>query len=195
MNQTIAALLFLCLSGACANPSQSAQELPSMPEPVGLSSEPQMAPTQWKERLEVLYVYKDFQGDYRLLNSFMQELLSDAQAAGIRPSGAPFGLFFDDPANTPTAELRSRLCIPVADVPSKGNLGYDVLPRSLVVYSTVRGAYSELPRVYPTLFEFMRQKGWAAAGPIREIYLTSPGSVESYDQLVAEIQIPWKPTR
>ncbi len=180
------------LISACAGPAQSTQSDPiTIPEPVGRTSQPEAAPTQWKECLPVLYVYVECQGDYRQLGNSMQDLIAGAQAARAEPNGPPFGLFYDDPGATPMDQLRSRLCIPVSAVPTEGTLPYDVLQQNRVVYTTVQGPYPELPRVYPTLFKYMASKNWVASGPIREIYFSNPAQPGGYDSLMAEVQIPW----
>ncbi len=65
----------------------------------------------------------------------------------------------------------------------------------MVVYARVSGSYPELPRVYPALFGYLTGLGWVAGGPIREVYLTNPADVNSFAELRAEVQIPWRSGR
>jgi effector-binding domain-containing protein len=148
----------------------------------------------WKERVAQPYVFVEQRGDYRELGSAMRALLESAAAGAIEASGPPFALFFDDPGRVPRPELRARVCLPVAE---RGRvapgLQADVLPRALVVYAEVPGAYPEVPRAYPALFSYLAEQGWVATGPVREIYLVNPGAVGSYEELRTEVQIPWTP--
>ena len=74
-----------------------------------------------------------------------------------------------------------------------GPLGYDVLPTETVVYGFVRGNYGQLDAAYPDIFEHMREGSWVLTGPIREIYLIDPGSVQTSAELVSELQMPARP--
>lgn len=146
----------------------------------------------WKERLAQPYVFLEQRGDYRRLGDGMRRLFASAEALGLEPVGAPFALFFDDPGSVPLAELRARVCLPVGERPGRsGELQYDVLPRAMVVYARVPGAYPDVPRSYPALFAYLRELGWSQGGPVREVYLVNPVEVESHEQLLTEVQIPW----
>lgn len=147
----------------------------------------------WKERLTQPYVYLEHRGDYRQLGEVMRRLFAEAQELGLDPEGgAPFALFYDDPGRVPVSELRARACFPVGDRPARlGALKFELLPRAMVVYARVPGAYPEVQRSYPPLFEYLRELGWQQGGPLREVYLVNPEDVTSYAELVTEVQIPW----
>lgn len=147
----------------------------------------------WKERLAQPYVYVDHQGDYRQLGEAMRRLFAEVEELGLEPAGgAPFALFYDDPGRVSVDELRARACLPVDDRPGRlGALRFDVLPRAMVVYARVGGAYPDVQRSYPALFTYLRGLGWQAGGPVREVYLVDPQAVASYDMLQTEVQIPW----
>ena len=70
----------------------------------------------------------------------------------------------------------------------------DELSTDLVVYAAIGGAYSEVPRAYPKLFERIAQLNGQITGPIRESYLVSPAGADPAS-LVTEVQIPWGPQR
>jgi AraC family transcriptional regulator len=147
--------------------------------------------SDWKERLEQPYVYFEHRGSYTETGRLLPELASALKRAGIAASGPPFALFYDDPGAVPVAELRSRACFPVdRPVASSGRLQAEVLPARTVVYAVVAGPYPELARAYPGLYDHMRRMNWVEDGPLREIYLTPPESVSSWDELLAEVQIP-----
>lgn len=145
----------------------------------------------FKERLEQPYVFVELTGSYTQTGRSLSGLADALRAAGVAASGAPFGLYYDDPGRTPVAQLRSRACIPVESEPAaSAGLAFDVLPRAQVVYAVVGGPYPEVPRAYPGMYAYLKHMGWVEAGPIREIYLVAPGSVASYAELLCEVQIP-----
>lgn len=145
----------------------------------------------WKERRAQPYVFVEHVGDYRLLGDAMRSLLAAAAQAGLEPSGPPFALFYDDPARVPADELRARACLPVDERPRGEAMRYEVLPSAMVAYGRVTGPYPEVPRTYPAILAYMRKLGWNPGAPVREIYLVDPGQALGYEELVAEVQIPW----
>jgi effector-binding domain-containing protein len=126
----------------------------------------------------------------------MRALFEAAEGLGLQPAGAPFALFFDDPGRVPVAELRARACLPVLEPPARkhGLLEYDVLPRAMVVYARVQGAYPEAARIYPALFSYLRDLGWRQGGPVREVYLVDPLQASRDGEFLTEVQIPWVAT-
>lgn len=146
----------------------------------------------WKERLSESYVFLEHVGDYRAVGDTLRALFAQAREAGLAPSGPPFTLYYDDPGRVPLARLRARACLPVeASTTTPVGLARDVLPQAMVVYGRVAGAYDQVPRAYPKLLSYLQDMSWSANGPIREVYLVDPGAVESWDELVTEVQIPW----
>lgn len=156
--------------------------------PVGVAVE-----IDWKQRLDAPYVYLELVGDYADTRRQLGVLAQHAQSQGLAPTGPPFALFYDDPARVPAELRRSRICLPVAGTSQVvAPLGYDVLPSEPVAYGFVRGAYRDLEWAYGGIFEYMGANSWLLSGPIREIYLTDPGSVRGPEELVAELQMPWR---
>lgn len=147
----------------------------------------------WMQRLDQPYVFIDCYGHYGDATSHIPMILREAAAQGLEVSGAPFALFYDDPAETPVAELRSRVCLPISGPAApKAPLAYDVLPSQAVVHAYVTGPYPDAPTAYPKLLEYMRQIRKAPAGPIREIYIVQPAAAETTRDLLCEIQIPFR---
>src|SRR5262245_13949809 len=139
------AALSLC---ACAAPRtlddavHAAPETSAQPIQVPGAKADQVVEANWKERLAQPYVYLEHHGDYRRLGDAMRALFQQAQELGIASTGAPFALFYDDPGQVSVEALRARACLPVADRPARlSGLEYDVLPRSMVAYARVPGAY------------------------------------------------------
>jgi effector-binding domain-containing protein len=188
-------LALLTLLTACSTPRLLDAVAPGPATEVSaqpVSGTGQALEANWKERIAQPYVHLEVRGDYRDMGAVMRRLFAAASEVQLEPSGAPFALFFDDPGQVAIEELRARACLPVRARPERlGTLSFDVLPRAMVVYARVAGAYPEVPRSYPALFTYLRELGWRAGGPIREVYLVDPGSVQSYAELVPEVQIPW----
>jgi AraC family transcriptional regulator len=150
--------------------------------------------TEWKERLDQPYVFLELVGPYSDTGRFLGELRSHLEAQGLRASGAPFALFYDDPLRVAPENCRSRLCVPVETQVAVGApLGFAVLPGVRVVYALVSGPYNSVSAAYPAMFDVLRTRNWVLDGPIREIYLVDPTRVASFDELVTEIQMPWRP--
>jgi effector-binding domain-containing protein len=177
----------LLLPAACAAAPE--QQVPA----ASFSGAAETGPN-WKERLAERYVYLEHRGDYRKSGSTMRELLRLARESGLRASGPPFALFYDDPGLVALGDLRSRLCLPLSDVgPAPSGLAMDVLPQATVAYEFIRGSYSAVPRAYPGLLAYLGEHGWRQRGPIRVIYWVNPGSAPSLEELVAEVQVAWAP--
>ncbi|MEZ6020369.1 MAG: GyrI-like domain-containing protein [Planctomycetota bacterium] len=148
----------------------------------------------WKQRLDQPYVYLEHVGSYTETGTLLPALHRELAAQGLEPAGAPFCLFYDDPALVPAYQLRSRACVPIEGARSpQSPLAYDVLPSTTVAYAYTSGAYPDAPRAYPGIYRYMQLMNWVENGPIREIYLVPPGPGTPYSELVCEIQIPSAP--
>ena len=144
----------------------------------------------WKERIAQPYVFLKHKGDYRNTGDVIRRLLVHGRS--LKVSGPPFALFFDDPATVPVSELTAWVCLPVLSEPETmpEGMGYQVLPRAMVVYAEVPGSYQETGRSYGALFKYMKNLNWERSGPLREIYLVNPRGVMDPNDLLAEIQLP-----
>ncbi|MEM9383037.1 MAG: GyrI-like domain-containing protein [Planctomycetota bacterium] len=195
----LAALAATALTAACAFRDTSAQ---AYVEPVATQrtfvpslrvSDPpfdEFHPS-WMQRLDQPYVYMEHYGSYTETGAHLPSLLREMKVQGLEPDGPPFCLFYDDPAFVPTAELRSRACVPIRSARSpRTPLSYDVLPSTTVAYAFVSGPYPDVPKAYPHIFEFMAGFDWVAAGPIREIYYVPPSSADHPSEALCEIQVP-----
>jgi effector-binding domain-containing protein len=145
----------------------------------------------WKQRIDQPYVFVEFIGSYTETGRLLPMVHNAMQAQGVEPAGPPFALYYDDPGNTRIERLRSRACVPVNDrVSVTGDLAFDLLPSTTVVYAFASGAYPDVPRAYPGMYRYMAESGWVENGPIRETYLVSPTVAQDFENLLTEIQIP-----
>lgn len=197
MRRLVLGLVLVSASPACHTPNRSPDHAarPEARYDLPLSRAPfDRVHANYKERLEQAYVFRELTGSYVATGRALPALHEELRRAGLEASGPPFALFYDDPGRVPVAELRSRACIPVAELaPASSGLACDVLPRSHVVYAFAAGPYPEAPRAYPGLYAYLQRMGWVEAGPIREVYHVSPADAANFDDLVCEIQIPAAP--
>ena len=92
----------------------------------------------WRVRLEEGYVFLEHYGSYTDTGARIPALLREMRVQGIEPTGAPFCLYYSDPAKTARESLYSRACVPIAGVRStRTPLAYDVLPPVSVAYAYV----------------------------------------------------------
>ena len=182
------------LAAGCQSSGLRAVEVPTLPDvPVSLAPYDEVH-VDWKQRLEQPYVFLELVGDYADTGRHLPSLLEQCRAQGVGVAGPPFGLFFDDPMRVPVGSRRSRLCVPVRELSAvAAPLGFDLLPAANVAYARVAGPYPEVPNSYPGVFDYLRERGWVLDGPIRETYLVDPGRVQTFDQLLTEVQMPWRP--
>lgn len=190
-------LALLCAGGCAGARTYSSQRL--APEPYfGYVPDLPVSPppyervhASWKQRLDQPYVYISHVGSYTETGSLIPVVQREMIAQELEPAGPPFVLYYDDPGVTPVSELRARTCIPIGGKRSpRAPLQYDVLPSTTVVYALVGGPYPDVPRAYPGLYAYMHAQGWVENGPIREIYLVPPSSVEDWSELLTEVQLP-----
>ncbi len=178
--------------GRASKPEPLEPSVPAWEPDLPLSEPPyDVVHVNWKERLPQPYVYVEHRGNYTAVGPRLESMAAELAERGIRTSGPPFALYFDDPGTVPIEELYARACFPVESpggVPAP--LASDVLPGGTVVYAFVAGAYPEVPRTYPALYDYLGRFNWVENGPIREIYLVNPVGVSSYDELICEVQIP-----
>ncbi|MEE2941471.1 MAG: GyrI-like domain-containing protein [Planctomycetota bacterium] len=145
----------------------------------------------WRVRLEEGYVFLEHYGSYTDTGAHIPALLREMRVQGIEPTGAPFCLFYSDPATTSRDRLYSRACVPIAGVRSpRTPLDYDVLPPVSVAYAYVSGPYPDVPRAYPRLSEWMGRLNWTLDGPILARYIVPPTQAASTGDYLCEIQMP-----
>lgn len=118
-----------------------------------------------------------------------------AETAGVALAGPPFlvMLEFGDPGIDPgeDAEWDMLVGFPVAGpFASDGGVSVEESPAMTVASTVHRGPYDEVGPAYHTLYGWVQEHGHEVAGPIREVYLTDPSTVDSEADLVTEIQLP-----
>lgn len=145
----------------------------------------------WMQRLDQPYIYLEHHGSYAETGSILPVVIREMRLQGLEPSGAPFCLYYDDPASTATEKLLSRACVPISGQRSPITpLRYDVLPSRSVTYAYVSGVYPEVPRSYPHMLDYMRTLNFTIDGPIRETYIVPPAAAKRASDFLCEVQVP-----
>jgi effector-binding domain-containing protein len=141
-------------------------------------------------RLVVAAIEK--RGSYSTIGESMRELKTWIDSKGIEQAGYPFCLFYDNPTETPEAELRSEACIPVARAfQPEGNFAMKELDVSLVAETRHQGPPEEFTKTYGPFLEGLLNQGYQILGPAREYFMTvsevnGPGSGFLIQQPVAK---------
>jgi effector-binding domain-containing protein len=131
-------------------------------------------------------------GSYSTIGESMRDLKAWIDSKGIEQAGYPFCLFYDNPTETPEAELRSESCIPVAKAfQSEGNYLMKEFGEAQVAETRHQGPPEEFTKTYGPFLEGLLNHGYQIVGPAREYFMTvsevqGPGSGFLIQQPVAK---------
>ncbi len=153
-------------------------------------------------------------GPYWKLSGAFARIRTWLAEAGLEPTGAALGLFYDDPDRVPSSDTRYSICYPIdpsaldnaqrplasADVlapteaaaliPTSGDLisllGFPAASAAVVEYE---GPAADSPEVYERLRSWIERAGYEPQGPPREIYLAEPGTLAA-GLMHVEVQQP-----
>jgi AraC family transcriptional regulator len=132
-------------------------------------------------------------GDYHQIGGTFERLTAMAVGQGLLGSGTRyFGIYYDDPAVTPMASLRSDACLTVpSDWEPSGELKRLEIRGGRYAVVLHLGPYAELGRAYTWLFgEWLPASSEEAAdAPCVEEYLNNPRTV-SPAELRTEVWLP-----
>lgn len=116
-------------------------------------------------------------------------LAQGVQAAGTRPTGAPFVIYHD--VMDEQHEGRIEICFPVpAGVTAPaGEVTFKEIPGGTVAATTHRGPYAEISPAYHYVTGWIQDNGHQTTGGPREVYLNDPQTVAP-EELLTEVQFP-----
>ena len=115
-------------------------------------------------------------GSYSTVGDTMQRLKGWIDSKGIEQAGYPFCLFYDNPSETPEAELRSEACIPVGSLfDGEGDVSQKELAATQVAETRHNGPPEDFPKTYGPFLEGLLNAGYTLAGPAREFFMTVSG--------------------
>ncbi|WP_309664541.1 AraC family transcriptional regulator [Tabrizicola sp.] len=132
-------------------------------------------------------------GHYFEINRSFEKLFASLSARNlVGKTGHMVGVFYNDPAQTAPADLKSHAGVEVpATLPVDPPLEVVSLPAARHAVLTFTGPYAGLPAAYDQLFAvWLPQSGEKPANlPSFEVYLNSPMDTDQ-DRLVTEICLP-----
>lgn len=136
-----------------------------------------------------------FTGAYTQTGDRVDELIAWLLREGHPYGAPPLCVYYDDPQKIPEQDLRAEACLPVQErCEASGDVERKSLPQVEVAFALHNGPYSEIGGLYAEIFAWIAENGYQCdeeAG-CREVFLTSPGEVESVDELVTEVQVTIK---
>ena len=106
-------------------------------------------------------------------------------------TGPMIGIYYDNPELVKPEELNWEIGFFVSsDTKAEEPFVVKVLPRGKVASLICVGPYDGTASCYPKLLGFIKEKGVIPAGPVREIFLTTPKEEIKPEEYKTEIQIP-----
>ncbi|QJR09797.1 DNA gyrase inhibitor [Usitatibacter rugosus] len=137
----------------------------------------------------------EYRGDYTQIGPTFERLSIWAAGKGLMgPDTRMFGIYYDDPASMPTAQLRADACVTVPEgFKGEGAVKVEETPSGKCAVIVHTGPYSELHRAYDWLYREWLPKSGEAPGdqPCFEEYLNDPRQVPP-SKLETAIRIPLK---
>lgn len=131
-------------------------------------------------------------GSYMRIGEAFERLGALAHGAGVVPQGPMIGLYYDDPASVPEAQLRSFAAIEVAPgTAASGAIEARDLPGGPTASIVHKGPYAELPQAWDWFYgRWLPQSGHEPAdAPAYEIYLNDPRDTRP-TELLTRIVVP-----
>lgn len=152
-----------------------------------------MAEVQIKEVKAMTVMSLPFTGSYNQTQDKLDELMSWLLRVGHPASGAPMGLYYDDPAKVAADDLRGEVCVPI-DEPCEPAEEFrrKELPAVKAACASHQGPYHEVSRLYQEIFAWMAENGHKYDGtlPCREVFRKLYGEVKDPAEFITEVQVP-----
>ena len=124
-------------------------------------------------------------GSYQLASRAFERLMGIAATTGLlTPDTRSIGVFYDDPASVPEAELRAAVCVSVPDSwTSSGELTESHIEGGRYARIIHTGSYAELKTAYDWLYQAWLPNSAEAPRdlPCIEEYLNNPRQVPAKD--------------
>ncbi len=150
------------------------------------------AQVEFKTSKRMVVAYVERRGSYSSIGESMRKLKAWIDAKGIEQAGYPFCLFYDNPSETPVAQLRSEACIPVGrEFTPEDDFKLKVLDEAQVAETRHEGPPEEFAKTYGPFLEGLLNSGYKIVGPPREYFMSvsdvrGPGSGFLIQQPVAK---------
>lgn len=115
--------------------------------------------------------------------ALFRSILTEIEAAGKAPAGAPFVMYYDEEYNP------ERVDVEVAWPVSDPALVTNTIPATAAAVTMHVGSYEELVQAYAAVFAWVNQNGYAARYPMRDVYHNDPSTAPP-EELVTEVILP-----
>lgn len=136
-------------------------------------------------------------GPYSAVGKDISDLMAYVEAEKLTQHGAPFAMYFDNPASVKPESARYEVCIPVeleAKNRTDNKTGFAVkdAPEMMVAVTDHMGPYDQVAPTYEKLYKWVTENKYEPAGPMIEWYLSDPSKVkpESLQTKVAAVIKP-----
>lgn len=137
------------------------------------------------------YCALEMTGSYDQHAAAFQTLYGEAGKQALEMSAVPFGIYWNDPEETPPEKLLWEIGFPVsADQKIEEPLKIKRWEYTLVVSKRYEGSFAEehMKALHAEMGEWIEKNGYAAAGPCMEKYLSMPVPDES-GELTGSIEV------
>jgi effector-binding domain-containing protein len=119
------------------------------------------------------------------IGTSFQEEYGFLGSKGIEAAGPPFLIYHHGPKGS---RWEVDICAPAAHPAPNPPAGYtfDTVVGGLVATSLHRGPYETIGAAYDAVAVWIKEHGLVGSGPVREIYLSEPGTVPDEIETILE---------
>lgn len=181
------AAVFMLIAVIIGCGGQKPAQTPQAPKPVEPAFVAQL------KTLDTMFVAsKSLVGPYSGTGQAIGELLAWMEKNKVPATGAPFGIFMDNPAEVKPESTRFKVCVPVpAGTKSDKQAGITIekFGGMLVAATEYIGPYDKVQPTYEKLTKWINENNYQIAGPGMEFYLSDPAKTPP-ESLRTEVCFP-----
>jgi len=152
-----------------------------------------MLDVQVKTTAPATVAYVSMRGPYDQIPLAMGQLYGWVAQRGLKPAGAPTGVYIDDPQvvdeGAATWEVQAPVDGEPAEIAEPDGFGIKHVESHLVASVTYHGPYEEILPAYHFLGGWIADHGYSICGPSEELYYSDPATTEP-DEYMTEIRFP-----
>jgi effector-binding domain-containing protein len=127
------------------------------------------------------YIAVEMKGSYEQHEQAFGILYQESGTQGITLADYPFGIYYNNPQDTPQDSLVWEIGTAISDVDSvTAPLVLKTFPFTSLASMIYEGAFNdEMQAAYGQLYGWIFQNGYQVAGPLQEMYMTMPSPDEN----------------
>jgi len=115
--------------------------------------------------------FVELTGPYESWGKGLMELKGWLESQKVRVIGKPIGLFYDNPTETPSNELKSDACFPIdGPLQPTGKFQIKDLPPGEIAVTRHNGPPDQYTGTYGSFLEGLLKRGYVFYGPAREVF-------------------------